>query len=324
MIAASITSATGDRCLTHPVRAGVRRAFALNPALDVSQYAHTAWRIRDGFFKGAITSIAQTPDGYLWLGTEFGLLRFDGVRGAAVAAAAGISVFRPSDIRACSPPATARCGSAPIKGLASWKDGTLTQLRGARRAAISAGSSKIAKAPMWADRGSLNRWTLCAMQDGRRHVPRRRRRPWRRRARLVWRPQRQPLGRDGDRVCGDGNPGHRTFYPIAGRERTGSKASPRISDGSLLISRQPGESDGSSTAKRRCRTHSRRRAAGQAHNFSAIAMAVCGPEHRPAVSCMCIDGITDVFARPTGSPATASPRFSRIVKAISGWPPGWS
>jgi hypothetical protein len=55
-------------------------AFALNPALDVSQYAHTAWRIRDGFTKGIIKAIAQTPDGYLWLGTEFGLLRFDGVR----------------------------------------------------------------------------------------------------------------------------------------------------------------------------------------------------------------------------------------------------
>src|SRR6266481_7896329 len=55
-------------------------AFALNPALDVSQYAHTVWKIRDGFSKGTIVAIAQTQDGYLWLGTEFGLFRFDGVR----------------------------------------------------------------------------------------------------------------------------------------------------------------------------------------------------------------------------------------------------
>src|SRR5215469_10973660 len=54
--------------------------FALDPSLDVSQYAHTAWRIREGFTKGMIGSIAQTPDGYLWLGTDLGLLRFDGVR----------------------------------------------------------------------------------------------------------------------------------------------------------------------------------------------------------------------------------------------------
>src|SRR5215470_5696834 len=55
-------------------------AFALDPALEVSQYAHTSWKVREGFTKGQITSIAQTPDGYLWLGTEFGLQRFDGVR----------------------------------------------------------------------------------------------------------------------------------------------------------------------------------------------------------------------------------------------------
>src|ERR1700686_4605415 len=55
-------------------------ASALNPSLDINQYAHTAWMIGDGFFKSAISSIAQTPDGYLWLGTESGLLRFDGVR----------------------------------------------------------------------------------------------------------------------------------------------------------------------------------------------------------------------------------------------------
>src|ERR1044072_2054204 len=46
-------------------------AFALNPKLDVSQYAHTSWHAREGFPRGLISSIAQTPDGYLWLGTEF-------------------------------------------------------------------------------------------------------------------------------------------------------------------------------------------------------------------------------------------------------------
>src|SRR6185295_4732453 len=55
-------------------------AFALNPGLDVSQYGHTAWRLSEGFSTGRITRVVQTPDGYLWLGTEFGLVRFDGVR----------------------------------------------------------------------------------------------------------------------------------------------------------------------------------------------------------------------------------------------------
>ncbi len=40
--------------------------------LAVSQYAHTVWTIRDGFFKGNIDAMAQAPEGYLWLGTEFG------------------------------------------------------------------------------------------------------------------------------------------------------------------------------------------------------------------------------------------------------------
>ncbi len=48
-------------------------------ALDLTQYVHTAWTAREGF-KGSTRSIVQTPDGYLWLGTEFGLVRFDGVR----------------------------------------------------------------------------------------------------------------------------------------------------------------------------------------------------------------------------------------------------
>ena len=55
-------------------------AFALDPSLDLSQYAHTSWKVREGFTSGTIFAMAQTPDGYLWLGTESGLVRFDGVR----------------------------------------------------------------------------------------------------------------------------------------------------------------------------------------------------------------------------------------------------
>jgi len=103
-------------------------APALNPSQDVSQYAHTAWKIRDGFAKGEITSIAQTPDGYLWLGTQFGLLRFDGVRNTPWEPTPK-QHLRSNRILSLL---AARDGTLWIgtwNGLASWKDGKLTQYR---------------------------------------------------------------------------------------------------------------------------------------------------------------------------------------------------
>ena len=54
--------------------------LALDPDLRMSQYAHTSWRLQDGVFNGIPTTIVQTADGYLWIGTTAGLMRFDGVR----------------------------------------------------------------------------------------------------------------------------------------------------------------------------------------------------------------------------------------------------
>src|SRR5262249_37773194 len=68
------------------------QARALDPVLDISQYAHTAWRISEGFSASPVTSFAQTQDGYLWLGTGAGLLRFDGVRNRAWQPPAGTSL----------------------------------------------------------------------------------------------------------------------------------------------------------------------------------------------------------------------------------------
>ena len=53
---------------------------ALDTSKQISQYGHAAWRIEDGVFAGTPNVIAQTSDGYLWIGTQAGLMRFDGVR----------------------------------------------------------------------------------------------------------------------------------------------------------------------------------------------------------------------------------------------------
>ena len=50
------------------------------PELALSQYQHDRWTTADGMPNQAVDWIARSPDGYLWLGTEGGLVRFDGVR----------------------------------------------------------------------------------------------------------------------------------------------------------------------------------------------------------------------------------------------------
>jgi signal transduction histidine kinase/ligand-binding sensor domain-containing protein len=56
------------------------RLDALDPAQKITQYAHTAWNREHGQMSASVEALAQTPDGTLWLGTDSGLLRFDGVR----------------------------------------------------------------------------------------------------------------------------------------------------------------------------------------------------------------------------------------------------
>ena len=83
-------------------------AEALDPSRRISQYGHTAWRMQDGYFTGAPNAIAQTADGYLWIGTQSGLVRFDGVR------------FMP-----WTPPPGKRLPSTTITALLAARDGSL-------------------------------------------------------------------------------------------------------------------------------------------------------------------------------------------------------
>jgi signal transduction histidine kinase/ligand-binding sensor domain-containing protein len=140
------------------------RAFASGSPLDVSQYAHMSWRVRDGFVTGIISSIAQTPDGYLWLGTEFGLVRFDGVQPKPWPLPAGqrLPANRIYSLLA------ARDGTLWIgtsRGLASLKDGKLTQYPQLAGQPIRAAIVEDHDGTIWAGGlGSAPQGTLCAIQ----------------------------------------------------------------------------------------------------------------------------------------------------------------
>lgn len=56
-----------------------RPAFSLDRDRTLAELHHTAWTFKDGA-PAEIHALAQTTDGFLWLGTATGLFRFDGIR----------------------------------------------------------------------------------------------------------------------------------------------------------------------------------------------------------------------------------------------------
>src|ERR1700722_14821698 len=47
---------------------------------ETAEYSRRIWRSEDGLPQNKIQAITQTREGYLWIGTSGGLVRFDGVR----------------------------------------------------------------------------------------------------------------------------------------------------------------------------------------------------------------------------------------------------
>ncbi len=54
-------------------------AFGLDPNHKLTQYLHRTWQTQAGLSQASIYVVTQTHDGYLWVGTQSGVVRFDGV-----------------------------------------------------------------------------------------------------------------------------------------------------------------------------------------------------------------------------------------------------
>src|SRR5258706_4140630 len=57
-----------------------RQALALDPNRDLSQFNRQVWVTENGLPQNTVHSIVQTQNGYVWIATEEGLARLDGVR----------------------------------------------------------------------------------------------------------------------------------------------------------------------------------------------------------------------------------------------------
>ncbi|HXE64398.1 MAG TPA: two-component regulator propeller domain-containing protein [Bryobacteraceae bacterium] len=65
------------------------RLLALDPHIPLTDYQRKSWTVQDGYSLGEVLALAQTPDGFLWVGTSRGLRRFDGVNFTRVNGQAG-------------------------------------------------------------------------------------------------------------------------------------------------------------------------------------------------------------------------------------------
>src|SRR5207249_3708270 len=70
----------GFLCSLVLVCLGCKPALALDPGRDLSQFNRQIWLTENGLPQNTVHSITQARDGYVWLATEEGLARFDGIR----------------------------------------------------------------------------------------------------------------------------------------------------------------------------------------------------------------------------------------------------
>ena len=106
---------------------GAWQAAALEPTTSLANYGRQAWAMENGLPQNTVQALAQTKDGFVWLGTEAGLVRFDGVEFQTFDRDSNSGLPGPAlpgnDIRCLLAGADGALWIGTNAGLARWKDG---------------------------------------------------------------------------------------------------------------------------------------------------------------------------------------------------------
>jgi signal transduction histidine kinase/ligand-binding sensor domain-containing protein/CheY-like chemotaxis protein len=101
----------------------------LDPSKPLGQFIHNIWQANQGLPEVSVGALAFTEDGYLWVGTQGGLARFDGVH-FVVFDSANSPGLKSSYIRSLAANPDSSLWVGTDSGLGLLKDGKFTPLAG--------------------------------------------------------------------------------------------------------------------------------------------------------------------------------------------------
>ena len=99
-------------------------AIALEPSTPLANYGRQTWVMENGLPQNTVQALLQTRDGFVWLGTEVGLVRFDG-NGFQVFDRNSTPALPGNDVRCLLETKDGALWIGTSEGLARWKDGVV-------------------------------------------------------------------------------------------------------------------------------------------------------------------------------------------------------
>jgi signal transduction histidine kinase/ligand-binding sensor domain-containing protein len=101
-------------------------SLALEPSTPLASYGRQAWVMENGLPQNTVQALLQTRDGFVWAGTEVGLVRFDGI-GFQLFDRNTTPALPGNDVRCLLETPDGALWIGTSDGLARWKDGAVKQ-----------------------------------------------------------------------------------------------------------------------------------------------------------------------------------------------------